>query len=197
VGSLLAIREQRGSETRSIHLAQVVSRNAEELADQCDKGKRAMVGVRMFEEEGARYALSTILAGKQADAQSSSGHAEPDEDKKGKGKRRSSPKNETGRTGQAPAGRREQAGGTHQPKIAQHVKQASARGAAGTRNAASNSAKVKQGRLGERTQVKLCSEGASVAEPPFEVDAVQARSRFISHSHQKRVAYWSLRLQFR
>jgi hypothetical protein len=138
MGSLLAIRERRGGETKSIHLAQVVYRVPRQLAEWCEQGKRVMVGVRMFEEEGTRYALSTILAGKEADtqAQSSAGSAMPVEWRKIKVRQRVGANNETNRTGETPVGSSEQMGGAAQPMPAQQNRQADAHGDAGKKKTA-------------------------------------------------------------
>jgi hypothetical protein len=61
VGCLLAIRERRGQETQSMMLAEVVHRNPKQLAEDCQRGKRATIGVRFYGAEGTQYALSTIL----------------------------------------------------------------------------------------------------------------------------------------
>jgi hypothetical protein len=133
MGSLLAIRERRGGETQSIHLAQVVYRVPRQLAEWCEQGKRVMVGVRMFEEEGTRYALSTILAGKEADtqAQSSSGSATPVDWKKIKVRQRAGANNATNRAGETPVGSSDKMRGAPQPMPARQNREADAHGAAG------------------------------------------------------------------
>ena len=65
MGCLLAIRERRGLETQSMMLAEVVQRNAKQLAEECAQGRRATIGVRFFGAEGTQYALSTILESRE------------------------------------------------------------------------------------------------------------------------------------